>query len=85
MTVYSGVGTYYDDRMLSIYTTYQYRATVYNDYGHMTSGRSVEVTTFGGVPAKPAQVTATTVNHTSIEVRWITPSMYQHFLRKKSF
>ena len=78
VTIYKGVATYYDDRMLTLFTTYQYRVTVYNDFGHMTSSPSEEVTTFGGVPTKPAQVSASTVNHTSVEVRWITPCKHKN-------
>lgn len=60
-----------------MYTTYQYRVTVYNDYGHTTSLPSAEVTTFGGTPTRPPIVTANTVNHTSIEISWSTPSVQE--------
>ena len=57
-----------------MFTTYKYRVTVFNDYGQLTSAASDDVTTFGGIPSKPAVVETTVVNHTSIEVQWKTPS-----------
>ena len=73
-SVYRGTDTYFDDRILTIFTTYRYRVTAYNDYGHVTSEQSEEVTTFGGTPTQAASVTASTVNHTSVRVQWSTPS-----------
>ena len=74
--MYTGPETYYDDRGLTMYTTYRYRVTVYNDFGQVTSPPSEEVTTFGGVPTKPPVIEATVIDHVSIEVEWQTPSKY---------
>ena len=68
-----GTGTYYEDRGLPLYATYQYRITVYNDIGYTNSEPSEEVTTFGGIPTEAATVEAYSINHTAIEVRWIEP------------
>lgn len=73
-SIYTGSDTYFDDRGLTIFTTYQYRVTVYNDFGQVTSAASEEVTTFGGVPTKAPTVEATVVDHVTIEVTWETPS-----------
>ena len=73
-SVYTGRDTYFDDRGLTMYTTYQYRVTAYNDFGHVTSAPSQEVTTFGGVPTRPPVVEATVVDHVTIQVKWQTPS-----------
>ena len=72
--MYNGQETYFDDRGLTMFTTYRYRVTVFNDFGQVTSAPSEEVTTFGGVPKKPPTVEANVVDHVSIEVKWETPS-----------
>ncbi len=72
-SIYVGENTFYEDRGLTLYTTYQYRLTVYNSFGHTTSAASEEVATFGGTPTRAAEVTVTAVNHTSVFVSWITP------------
>jgi hypothetical protein len=88
---YSGFGTWtslytgsdqwhYEDRGLTMYTTYQYRTTVYNDYAFTISPSSELVTTFGGIPGAPANVSALAINHTTIYVNWTVPSMFQHKL-----
>ena len=73
-SLYSGTDTFYEDRGLTIYTTYQYRVTVYNDHGHITSQPSEEVSTFGGIPTKPAVASISTINHTAVDISWVTPS-----------
>lgn len=78
-SIYSGLNMYTEDRGLTMYTTYQYRLTVYNDFGHNNSEISSEVTTFGGIPTKAATVEAYSVNHTAIEVRWQNPSRFSLF------
>ena len=62
---------------------------MYNDFGHSTSDQSEEVTTFGGIPRKAPPVSAFSVNHTSIEVRWEIPSKksvlsVSHFIKLPS-
>ena len=64
---------YFEDRGLTIFTLYKYRLTVKNDYGQTTSQPSDEVATFGDVPRKAADVSVFSVNHTAIDIRWITP------------
>ncbi|ELU01149.1 hypothetical protein CAPTEDRAFT_219707 [Capitella teleta] len=76
-SIFVGTDRYYEDKSLTIFTTYQYRMTVYNDYGHTTSLPSAEVTTFGGIPTKAPIITTKPLNHTSIEVSWTTPSVYE--------
>jgi len=65
--------TFYDDGGLSVFTTYQYRLTVYNDFYFAVSPASSPAVTFGGVPTRSANVTAHAVNHTSIDVHWTLP------------
>lgn len=77
LSLYSGNATNYEDRSLTIYTTYQYRVTVYNDFGHTTSSASDPVTTFGGRPRRAANVVAISVNDSSILVQWTLPSKLQ--------
>jgi len=72
-SVYVGTDTFFKHRGLTIFTTYQYSITAKNDFGIMTSEPSKEVTTFGGTPTKAATVTVHSVNHTAIEIRWVTP------------
>ncbi|XP_078675414.1 usherin-like isoform X2 [Branchiostoma floridae x Branchiostoma belcheri] len=74
MSVYSGTALSYDDRGLSRYTTFEYQVTVYNDIGPFTSN-ATEATTLPGVPTTPANLTATTLNHTAIRVQWTPPSV----------
>ena len=78
VTVHNGQEnvSYYDDRELSVFTTYQYRLTVYNDLLFAISASSAPVTTYGGPPRQSANVTAYTVNHTSIVVNWTLPGMF---------
>lgn len=72
-TIYRGNKTYYEDRKLTLFTTYRYRVTSYNDYGHVISSPSVEVTTFGGKPKKPPTVKVVVITHFSIQVSWTIP------------
>ena len=78
LIVYSGRANatryHYDDRNLTLFTTYRYRLTVYNEYLPTVGPASSDVATFGGVPRRPANVSAQTVNHTSIHVNWSLPS-----------
>ena len=76
--VYSGPSnvTYFDDRPLPLFTTYQYRLTVYNDYAFTISPTSDPAATYGGVPTQPANLSADTINHTSIYVNWTLPCEY---------
>ncbi|CAD5123124.1 DgyrCDS11497 [Dimorphilus gyrociliatus] len=74
-TIYRGNSTYYEDRGLTLFTTYQYRVTSYNNYGHVISLPSDEVTTFGGTPKKPATVKAVAISYISIQVSWIIPEL----------
>ena len=62
-----------------MYTTYRYRLTVFNDFGHTASEPSDEATTFGGVPRRAAEVAAYSVNHTTIEVRWQVPGKFRKY------
>lgn len=73
--VYSGGEniTFYDDRNLPMFTTYQYRLTVYNEFSFTISPSSTPVSTFGGVPQRAADVSAHTLNHTSVFVNWTLP------------
>ena len=72
-SIYTGNATFYEDRGLTIYTTYRYRVSVYNNYGHMTSDSSPEVATFGGMPKVAPTVTVKALVHISIHVAWVTP------------
>ncbi|XP_053408878.1 usherin-like [Mercenaria mercenaria] len=71
--IFSGTGTFFEDRGLPMYSTYQYRVTVFNDIGQLTSDPSPEVTTFGGFPRRAAKVTAIPVSHRIVGVSWETP------------
>ncbi|XP_077990481.1 usherin-like [Glandiceps talaboti] len=64
----------YQDYGLTVYTTYQYRVTVYNSIGQLTSQPSPEVTTLAGMPTMPANLTATPLDHTSVFLQWTIPS-----------
>ncbi len=81
--VYTGTETYFDDRGLPRYTTFQYRVTAFNDFGQVTSSPSEEVTTFGGIPTAPPTIDARVVDHVTIEVAWQTPSEYTLFQKCK--
>ncbi|CAH2254292.1 usherin [Pelobates cultripes] len=70
--IYSGTQWFYEDKGLSRYTSYQYRLIVHNMVGY-TSGTDVTVTTMAGPPVKGSNVTALTVNHTAIQVKWSKP------------
>jgi len=75
ISLYMGSNVFsYEDRGLSMYTTYQYRITVYNDYALTISPMSSPVTTFGGVPTQAANIMAAAVNHTAIFINWTLPS-----------
>lgn len=71
--MYLGPSTLFEDTGLPLFTTFVYRVTVYNDVGQLTSNNSREVTTYGGFPRKAAEVTVFPVDHTTIEVKWISP------------
>lgn len=73
-SVYSGTGFFYEDVGLPLFTTYVYRVTVFNDLGQSTSPNSTLVTTFGGLPRMPANVSATALDHLSFFVNWTIPS-----------
>ncbi|KAL5008917.1 hypothetical protein ScPMuIL_014498, partial [Solemya velum] len=75
LSAYAGVGMFFNDRGLPLFTTYVYRVTVYNNFGQLTSGESAEVMTFGGFPRTAADVTATALDHVSILVEWSTPGI----------
>lgn len=82
VSLYSGSDLFhYEDRGLTMYTTYQYRVTVFNDYAFTISPTSQEVTTFGGVPSKAANVSAVALNHTAIYINWTLPSEYIYLIR----
>ena len=72
--IYSGNDVTYQDLGLTVYTTYQYRVTVYNSVGQLTSQPSNEVTTLAGLPTTPGTLTATALDHTTVYLEWTTPS-----------
>ncbi|KAK3093068.1 hypothetical protein FSP39_010666 [Pinctada imbricata] len=74
-SLYTGTGTYYEDRGLPIFTRFIYRITVYNDVGQLTSEPCNEVTTYGGFPRRAAEVTVIALSHISLKVSWITPNV----------
>ncbi|XP_021347323.1 usherin-like [Mizuhopecten yessoensis] len=74
-SVFIGTVTYYEDRGLPLFTTFKYRVTVYNDVGQLTSDASREVTTYGGFPRKEANVTVVPLDHVTLQVDWVTPSV----------
>ncbi|XP_060070524.1 usherin-like [Ylistrum balloti] len=74
-SVFIGTVTYFEDRGLPLFTTFKYRVTVYNDVGQLTSDASREVTTYGGFPRKAANVTVVPLDHVTLRVDWVTPSV----------
>ena len=72
-SVYLGTQLFFEDRDLTMFTTYTYRVTVFNDIGQTTSEDSAEVTTFGGFPRRAPQVSATALSHLEIFVNWTMP------------
>ena len=72
-SVYMGTLLFYEDRDLSMFTTYVYRVTAFNDIGQTTSPDSEEVTTFGGFPRRVPRVSATALSHLEILVNWTMP------------
>ena len=58
-----------------MFTTYKYRVSAYNDYGHTTSESSIEVTTFGGIPTVQPVLSAVALSHTTIGISWVTPGI----------
>lgn len=73
LEAYSGTDLYYDDRDLSVYTTYLYRVTVHNDAGFITSDNSTQVVTHGGQPFEAPDLTVTTISHTVLKADWSIP------------
>lgn len=76
MQEYNGPLLYYEDRTVTVYTSYIYRVTAVNDYGFVTSGNSSLVTSHGGQPFEAPQLTLTTISHTEILAQWTVPGMY---------
>ena len=72
-SIYLGTQLFFEDRDLTMFTTYTYRITAFNDIGQTTSGDSAEVTTFGGFPRRAPQVSATALSHFQIFVNWTMP------------
>lgn len=60
--------------MLHLYrfTRFQYQLEVHNDVGN-TSGEIVTAVTMAGVPLHPPSLSASTINHTAIQVNWTQP------------
>lgn len=78
VSVYMGSNatTPYEDRALTMYTMFQYRLTVYNDFSFSISPSSNPVTTFGGIPTSPANISAVVaVNNTAVFVSWTVPGI----------
>ena len=72
--------THFDDRHLPVFTTYQYRLTVYNEFAFTISPTSAPVATYGGVPTQPANLSAYALNHTAISLNWTVPcQLSSHF------
>ena len=71
--LFSGREMFYEDRGLTLYTSYRYRITTHNNYGFVTSEPSEEVTTFGGRPRISPILYARVMNHTSTYVNWTKP------------
>lgn len=78
--LYTGDLTYYEDRSLTVFTTYAYRLTVYNDFGFMNSEASESATTHGGQPQIPASLLVFTVSHTSLYANWTVPGKFPRFI-----
>ena len=72
--IYNGVETSFADLGLTTYTTYQYRITVSNDIGLLTSDPSQEVTTLAGRPSLGGSISAVAVDHVTVSLTWTTPS-----------
>ncbi|GAB1285872.1 Usherin [Apodemus speciosus] len=71
--IYSGTRWFYKDKGLSRFTTYEYKLFVHNSVG-FTPTQEVTVTTLAGPPERGANVTASILNHTAIDVRWKKPT-----------
>lgn len=78
LSIYSGTSHYFEDRGLSLFTTYLYKITVYNSVGQLTSSDSVETTTYGGFPRQAAVINVVPIDHVTLQVSWETPGMYQN-------
>lgn len=78
LSIYSGTSHYFEDRGLSLFTTYLYKITVYNSVGQLTSSDSVEATTYGGFPRQAAVINVVPIDHVTLQVSWETPGMYQN-------
>ncbi|XP_062584554.1 usherin-like isoform X1 [Saccostrea cucullata] len=77
LSIYSGTSRYFEDRGLSLFTTYIYKVTVYNSVGQLTSRDSVEATTYGGFPRQAAVINVLPMNHVSLQVTWVTPDVVE--------
>ncbi|XP_033110841.1 usherin-like [Anneissia japonica] len=73
----STTDTAFQNTGLPTFSTYQYRVTVYNDFGSMISDPSPEVTTLAGVPQTGGTIVAQAIDHISVLVNWTTPSLQQ--------
>ncbi|XP_036133319.1 usherin [Molossus molossus] len=71
--IYSGTQWFYEDKGLSRFTTYVYKVMVHNSVG-FTPSQEVTVTTLAGLPRRGANVSATVLNCTAIDVRWDRPT-----------
>lgn len=78
LSIYSGTSHYFEDRGLSLFTTYLYKITVYNSVGQLTSSDAVEATTYGGFPRQAAVINVVPIDHVILQVSWETPGMYQN-------
>ncbi|XP_064622303.1 usherin-like [Lineus longissimus] len=76
-SVYQGTGTYYENKPLTILTTYKYRVTVFNGFDSLITEASAEVTTFGGMPTVAPVVKAIAIDHISVGLNWTTPSVVE--------
>ncbi|KAL0969312.1 hypothetical protein UPYG_G00225390 [Umbra pygmaea] len=72
--VYAGDKLFHQDKGLSRFTWYQYQLQVYNDVGYATGELAMGVT-LAGRPLHPPTLSAQTINHTSIHIRWTEPSL----------
>ncbi|XP_053568734.1 usherin [Bombina bombina] len=72
--IYSGTQRFYEDKVLSRYTSYEYRLIVHNMVGYSISA-DVVVTTMAGYPIRGSNATALAINHTAIEVEWTKPTL----------
>ncbi|XP_022099403.1 usherin-like isoform X2 [Acanthaster planci] len=75
--IYSGTQNFYADLGLTTYTTYQYRVTVSNDVGSLTSNSSGEVTTLAGRPSLGATLSAVALDHVTVSLTWTTPTLQE--------